>query len=122
MTDAAHAKRDDSAPLVRKLGRLNNGNPPGDLRNAKRCGAKTRKGMPCQGPAMPNGRCRMHGGPSTGARTPEGKARCRMSNYKHGHCTYAAINERREAKRKAREARRETADLVRCIRELFGPG
>ena len=50
----------------------------------------------------PNGRCRMHGGPSTGAKTPEGKARCRMSNYKHGYYTYAAINERGEARRKVR--------------------
>ncbi|MGE8367012.1 HGGxSTG domain-containing protein [Cupriavidus sp.] len=27
-----------------------------------RCGAKTRSGKPCQAQAMPNGRCRMHGG------------------------------------------------------------
>jgi hypothetical protein len=27
-----------------------------------RCGARTRSGSPCQSPAMPNGRCRMHGG------------------------------------------------------------
>jgi hypothetical protein len=27
-----------------------------------RCGAKTRSGRPCQSFAMPNGRCRMHGG------------------------------------------------------------
>ena len=26
------------------------------------CGAKTRSGEPCKTPAMPNGRCRMHGG------------------------------------------------------------
>jgi hypothetical protein len=29
----------------------------------------------CQNWAMPNGRCRVHGGASTGPRTPEGKAR-----------------------------------------------
>jgi hypothetical protein len=36
---------------------------------ALRCGAKTRKpeGFPCQAPAMPNRRCRMHGGKSPGA-------------------------------------------------------
>ena len=34
-----------------------------------RCGAKTRKNTPCQSPAMPNGRCRMHGGKSPGAPT-----------------------------------------------------
>lgn len=31
------------------------------------CGAKTRSGQPCQNRAMANGRCRMHGGKSTGA-------------------------------------------------------
>jgi len=33
----------------------------------KRCGAKTRSGKPCKNGAMANGRCRMHGGKSTGA-------------------------------------------------------
>lgn len=54
---------------------------PKDFR--PRCGARTRQGRPCQAPAvwnnrwdMPrNGRCRMHGGASTGPKTPEGKAR-----------------------------------------------
>ncbi|MFA8439313.1 phage terminase small subunit [Pueribacillus sp. YX66] len=32
----------------------------------KRCGAKTRTGKPCKNGAMANGRCRMHGGKSTG--------------------------------------------------------
>ena len=31
-----------------------------------RCGAKTRAGAPCSARAMPNGRCRMHGGTSVG--------------------------------------------------------
>lgn len=31
------------------------------------CGAKTRNGLPCKSPSMQNGRCRMHGGKSTGA-------------------------------------------------------
>ena len=34
---------------------------------ARECGAKTRSGAPCLNKAMPNGRCRMHGGTSTGA-------------------------------------------------------
>jgi hypothetical protein len=34
----------------------------------KRCGAKAKStGKPCQGLAMPNGRCRVHGGPNKGA-------------------------------------------------------
>jgi len=57
-----------------------------------KCGARTRAGGQCRAPAWRtivtpsgltarlgkplNGRCRMHGGKSTGPRTPEGKARC----------------------------------------------
>ena len=42
----------------------------------KRCEAKTRKGTPCQRPAkLPVGRCRLHGGASTGPRTEEGLKR-----------------------------------------------
>ncbi len=40
------------------------------------CGAKNRKGLPCQCKKLyRNGRCKFHGGLSTGAKTPEGKAR-----------------------------------------------
>ena len=35
-------------------------------RSAARCGAKTRRGTICQGPAMPNGRCKTHGDRSPG--------------------------------------------------------
>ena len=42
----------------------------------KRCEAKTKKGTPCQRPAkLPVGRCRLHGGASTGPRTKEGLKR-----------------------------------------------
>ncbi|MFN4061225.1 MAG: HGGxSTG domain-containing protein [Paracoccus hibiscisoli] len=41
-----------------------------------RCGARTRKGEPCQMKSEPGKRrCKFHGGRSTGAKTPEGKAR-----------------------------------------------
>ena len=43
-------------------GPLRNGNHRGNPNAAPRCGAKTRAFCPCKGPAMPNGRCRMHGG------------------------------------------------------------
>ena len=40
---------------------------------APRCRARSKRtGKPCQGAAMPNGRCKLHGGKSTGPRTPEG--------------------------------------------------
>ena len=55
-----------------------------------RCGARTRSGSPCQSPAMPNGRCRMHGGKSPGA--PKGN----RNALKHGRYTAEAIARRRE--------------------------
>jgi hypothetical protein len=63
---------------------LRNGNPPGNPNLAPRCGAKNRAGCPCRAPAMPNGRCRQHGGKSTGPRTPEGIARKAAANTRHG--------------------------------------
>src|SRR4029453_9835097 len=48
---------------------------------APRCGARSKRtGKPCQGAAMPNGRCKLHGGKSTGPRTPEGLERSRRAN------------------------------------------
>src|SRR5262245_55428817 len=54
------------------------------MHQAPRCGAKTRRGKPCQSPAMANGRCRMHGGPSPGA--PKGN----KNAFKHGR--YSALS------------------------------
>jgi len=40
------------------------------------CGAKTRTGKPCQAPGNGRGgRCKLHGGKSTGPKTQEGQAR-----------------------------------------------
>ena len=59
------------------------GNP--DLGLALRCGAHTRGGCPCRAPAIRGKlRCRMHGGRSTGPRTPEGMARLRAARTVHG--------------------------------------
>jgi len=85
----ARAKR-SKTPIL-----LKNNNPQGNPHNAPRCGAKTRMGTPCRGPAMKNGRCRMHGGKSTGPRTPEGLARSRRANWKDGYYSKEAIEERR---------------------------
>ena len=62
---------------------------------APRCGARSKRtGKPCQGAAMPNGRCKLHGGKSTGPRTPEGLERSRRANWKHGHFSREAKAER----------------------------
>ena len=71
-------------PCNVSAGPLRNGNPRGDPNAAPRCGARTRAGCPCRAPAMANGRCRMHGGRSTGPRTPEGLARLAAARTKHG--------------------------------------
>ncbi len=49
-----------------------------------RCGARTRAGTPCRRWPMPNGRCRLHGGCSTGPRTAEGLARLAAARTIHG--------------------------------------
>ena len=69
------------------------------MHRAKRCGARTRSGKPCQSPAMANGRCRMHGGPSPGA--PKGN----RNAFKHGRYTAEEIARRREISALIRVAR-----------------
>ena len=75
-------------PGVRPGGRtgpLRSGNPRGNPNLAPRCGAKARRtGCACRAPAMANGRCRMHGGKSTGPRTPEGLASLARAGTRHG--------------------------------------
>jgi len=62
---------------------------------APRCGARSKRtGKPCRAAAMPNGRCKVHGGKSTGPRTPEGLERSRRANWKHGYYSREAKAER----------------------------
>jgi len=68
----------------------------------RQCGARTRAGTPCPTPAMANGRCRMHGGLSTGP--PKGS----QNALKQGRFT---------AGEKAR--RREIQALLRRMRALI---
>ncbi|MES2983735.1 MAG: HGGxSTG domain-containing protein [Pseudomonadota bacterium] len=67
------------------------------MHQSQRCLSQTRRGKLCQSPAMPNGRCRMHGGLSTGA--PIGN----KNALKHGHYTAAAISMRRELRKLLRQ-------------------
>jgi hypothetical protein len=58
----------------------------------RRCGAKTRQGTPCQNPAIKKrARCKLHGGLSTGPRTPEGKAGVAAAHTKHGRRSKAHV-------------------------------
>jgi hypothetical protein len=47
--------------------------------NASLCNAATKSGKPCRALKLRGGRCKWHGGLSTGPRTAEGKARCTMN-------------------------------------------
>ena len=86
------------APHATRPSGLKNGNRSGDPNSSPRCMARTRRGTSCQAPAMPNGRCRLHGGKSTGPRTAEGLERCRLANLQHGGSAEAIKNRREEAK------------------------
>jgi len=70
-----------------------------------RCGAKTRSATECKSPAMLNGRCRMHGGASTGA--PKGN----QNALKHG--LYG--REMKEMRRHVRELREEAKEWVEVV-------
>ncbi len=72
------------SPHETRSGWLKSGNPPGDLSSAARCEAKTKRGTACMCPAMANGRCRLHGGLSTGPKTAEGIEKIRQATTKHG--------------------------------------
>jgi hypothetical protein len=53
----------------------------------RECGAKTRVSVmsgSCRRIAMLDGRCHLHGGKSTGAKTKAGKLRQKMASWKHG--------------------------------------
>ena len=58
----------------------------------RRCGAKTRAGGACQIPSIKGrGRCKLHGGRSTGPRTAAGRARVAAANTKHGRRSKAHV-------------------------------
>ena len=68
------------------------------LAEGNRRTAKNRRGLPCRCPAMRDKRrFRLHGGKSTGPRTPEGVQALRSARTVHGFYRRAAIAERREA-------------------------
>ena len=85
-----------------------------------RCLAKTRRGTECQSAAYKhNGRCRLHGGLSTGARTEEGLQRISEANIKHGRQTKEKLAAQRHA---AKVGRRVLGELKRLERQLEDAG
>lgn len=82
------------------------------------CGAKTRAGGTCQQAGMPNGRCRMHGGP-----TPRGPASASYKTGRWSKCLPVRLAARYELSEKDPELftlRSEVAALDSRLEELFG--
>ena len=104
-------QQSQEGPHEQRRGWLLNGDPPGDFFTAPRCGAKTRRGTPCRCPAMANGRCRLHGGLSTGPRTAEGIERIRRAVTKHGKYSKRATAERADYRNLLIECRETLAGL-----------
>mgnify|MGYP001157577776 CR=1 FL=1 len=78
-----------------------------------RCGAKTRSGVPsAKFPMAGNRRSRLHGGLSTGPRTPAGRAAISAANTKHGR-----YKNWREKQAKERYYRGEIKRVMREARE-----
>ena len=74
----------------------------------ERCGAKTRRGTECQRPAYKrSGRCGLHGGKSTGAKTYKGLQSISKANMKHGKYTTGKLETRRRAAEVGRQIRTE---------------
>ena len=83
-----------------------------------RCGAKTRKGTPFQCPSMGNGRCRLHGGLSTGPTTQEGRERIRRARWRHGRFSAAAIERRRKEREEWRLALKGIEEIEQLVAEF----
>ena len=64
------------------------------------CGARAKQNnhQPCRQPAMKNGRCRLHGGKSTGAKTEAGKQRKAQLKTTHGYYTKQAYADRKKTR------------------------
>ena len=76
----------------------------------QRCEARTRRGTLCQRPGTKrNGRCKLHGGRSTGPTTEAGLARLIASKIKHGKFTK---EKRAEATLRAEQGREMRAELT----------
>ena len=62
----------------------------GRVKLKKICGAMNRRGLPCQCKLLlKGGKCKFHGGMSTGAKTPEGKAKS-IAALRAGHARWLA--------------------------------
>ena len=86
----------------------------------KRCLATTRKATLCQRPAFKHsGKCRLHGGESTGAKTSAGLKRISDANLKHGRYKKEKIEAQ---KKSAAVGRKVKGELKRMELQLIKVG
>ena len=106
-------KKKEFEPHAKRLGWLKNGNPPCDLRSLPKCQAKAKSTEKRCGNLAVKGKrvCWIHGGRSTGPRTPEGLARSKKANWKHGFYSEEMAADRRFI----RSLLRESQELVEKI-------
>lgn len=77
------------------------------MHEAPRCGARTRKGTPCQAPAVAGkARCRMHGG-AHGSGAPHGN----QNALKSGLYTAESLDLRRHVTQFVRQSRKIIAEM-----------
>ena len=85
------------------------------LASLPKCGAKNRGGGRCGRIARPNGRCRFHGGLSTGPKTAEGRDRIRKARTIHGRYSTAAMEERAQVGRLLTQCRAHLGHILETI-------
>lgn len=103
-------------PIDRTLDRVMEGNTKpwlyGPEWQGQRCEARTRKGTLCQRPGNKiSGRCKLHGGRSTGPRTAEGLARLAASKTTHGRTTKAIRAKAKHRVEVGRQVMRELKEI-----------
>jgi hypothetical protein len=64
-------------------------------------------------------RCRLHGGASTGPRTPEGLVRSQRARWKHGRCSEKYRQHRKELRVALRVMDAELRQMAREIRAIL---
>lgn len=74
-TAAKAARRDRSQAWRARHDRLRRDTDEQKHPRNQKCGALTRRGIRCIRPGLKNGRCRNHGGLSSGPKSSEGRAR-----------------------------------------------
>jgi hypothetical protein len=100
------AEPDNQRPAALRRGWLRHGNPPGDFMGRSALRGEEPSWSALRLPNHAQRPRRLHGGLSTGPRTPEGLEAIRRSRTIHGFYSAASVLERRAGRRAVREIQR----------------